>query len=198
MKIAKVIPLFKNGNKSAFSNYSPKSLLSQFSNILGGGKLFNERLQHFLNTNNILSNSQYGFRVHMSTVHAALELTESIYNYIDSKQHCAVVFIDIKKAFDTVNHRLLVDKFYGVRGIANTWLENYLMNRKQYVVVDNQASSMQVIKCGVPQGSVIGPVLFLLFINDLCNMSNLLKFVLFADDTNISLQMKTWRCFKIL
>ena len=123
----------------------------------------------------------------MSTVHAALELIESICNYIDSKQHCAGVFIDLKKAFDTFNHKLLVDKlsFYEVRGIANTWLDNYLMNRKQYVVVDNQASSMQFIKCGVPQGSVLGPVLFLLFINDICIVSNLLNFVLFADDTNI-------------
>ena len=123
----------------------------------------------------------------MSTVHAALQLTESIYNSIDSKQHCAGVFIDHKKAFDTVNHKLLVDKlsFYGVRGVANAWLENFPMNRKQYVVVDNQAPSMQFIKCGVPQGSVLGPVLFLLFINDICNVSNLLKFVLFADDTNI-------------
>ena len=173
MKIAKVIPLFKNGNKSDFSNYRPISLLSQFSNILE--KIFNERLQQFLNANNILSNSQYGFRAHMSTVHAALELTESISNSIDSKQHCAGVFIDLKKAFDTVNHKLLVEKlsFYGVRGVANAWLENYLMNRKQYVVVDNQASSMQFIKCGVPQGSVLGPVLFLLFINDICNVSNL-------------------------
>ena len=120
-------------------------------------------------------------------MHAALELTESIYNSIDSKQHCAGVFIDLKKAFDTVNHKLLVEKlsFYGVRGVANAWLENYLMNRKQYVVVDNQASSIPFIKCGVPQGSVLGPVLFLLFINDICNVSNLLKFVLFADDTNI-------------
>ncbi len=104
----------------------------------------------------------------MSTVHAALELTESISDSIDSKQHCAGVFIDLlKKEFDTVNHKLIVEKlsFYGVRGIANTWLENYLMNRKQYVVVDNQASSMQFIKCGVPQGSVLGPVLFLLFIH---------------------------------
>ena len=92
MKIAKVIPLFKNGNKSDSSNYRPISLLSQFSKILE--KLFNERLQQFLNTNNILSNSQYGFRAHMSTVHAALELIESISNYIDSKQHCAGVFID--------------------------------------------------------------------------------------------------------
>ena len=123
----------------------------------------------------------------MSTVHAALELIESICNSIDSKQHCAGVFIDLKKAFDTFNHKLLVDKlsFYEVRGIANTWLDNYLMNRKQYVVVDNQASSMQFIKCGVPQGSVLGPVLFLLFINDICIVSNLLNFVLFADDTNI-------------
>ena len=130
MKIAKVIPLFKNGNKSDFSNYRPISLPSQSPKILE--KLFNERLQQFLNTNNILSNSQYGFRAHMSTVHAALELIESISNYIDSKQHCAGVFIDLKKAFDTVNDKLLVEKlsFYGVRGIANTWLENYLMNSK--------------------------------------------------------------------
>ena len=123
----------------------------------------------------------------MSTVHAALEFIESIYNSIDSKQRCAGVFIDLKNAFDIVNHKLLVEKlsFYGVRGFANTWLENYLMNRKQYVVVDNQASCMQFMKGSVPQGSVLGPVLFLLFINDICNVSNLFKFVLFADDTNI-------------
>ena len=94
MKIAKVIPLIKNGNKSDFSNYRPISLLSQFSKILE--KIFNERLQQFLNANNILSNSQYGFRAHMSTVHAVLDLTESIYNSIDSKQHCAGVFIYLK------------------------------------------------------------------------------------------------------
>ena len=108
-------------------------------------QLFYERLQQFLNTNNILSNSQYGFRAHISTVPAALELTESISNSIDSKQHCTGVFIDLTKAFDIVNHKLTVEKmsFFGIRGVANAWLENYLMNRKQYVVVDNQASSMQ-------------------------------------------------------
>ena len=95
MKIAKVIPLFKNGNKSDFYNYRPISLLSQFSKLLE--KIFNERLQQFLNTNNILSNSQYGFRAHMSTVHAALELTESISDSIDSKQHCAGVSLISKR-----------------------------------------------------------------------------------------------------
>ena len=160
MKIAKVIPFFKK-EISQTSLTIVQFHLYQFSKIVE--QLFNERLQQFLNTNNILSNSQYGFRAHMSTVHAALELTEPIYNYIDSKQHCARVFTDLKKAFDTVNHKLLFDKLsiYRVREIATTWLEHYIMNRRQYVVVDNQASIIQLIKCGVPQGSVLGPLLFL-------------------------------------
>ena len=185
MKIAMVIPLFKNGTKSDFSNYRPISLLSQFSKILE--KLFNTRLQNFLTANEILSNCQYGFRSCMSTVHAALELVESISTSIDTKLHCAGVFIDLKKAFDTVNHELLLKKlsFYGLRGIAIEWITTYLTNRKQYVMAHGHSSSMRYITCGVPQGSVLGPVLFLLYINDICNISNFVKFVLFADDTNI-------------
>ena len=185
MKTAKVIPVFKSGNRSDFSNYRPISLLSQFSKILE--KLFNLRLEQFLISNEILSNCQYGFRSCMSTLHAALELIESISTAVDNKKHCAGVFIDLKKAFDTVNHDLLVKKlfFYGIRGTANAWLNNYLTNRNQYVIADDHSSGMRLITCGVPQGSVLGPVLFLLYINDICNVSNLLKFVLFADDTNI-------------
>ena len=185
MKTAKVIPVFKSGNRSDFSNYRPISLLSQFSKILE--QLFNLRLEQFLISNEILSNCQYGFRSCMSTVHAALELIESISTAVDNKKHCAGVFIDLKKAFDTVNHDLLVKKlfFYGIRGTANAWLNNYLTNRNQYVIADDHSSGMRLITCGVPQGSVLGPVLFLLYINDICNVSNLLKFVLFADDTNI-------------
>ena len=123
----------------------------------------------------------------MSTVHAALELVESISTSIDTKLHCAGVFIDLKKAFDTVNHELLLKKlyFYGLRGIAIEWITTYLTNRKQYVMAHGHSSSMRYITCGVPQGSVLGPVLFLLYINDICNISNFVKFVLFADDTNI-------------
>ena len=123
----------------------------------------------------------------MSTTHAALELLESISSATDNKQVCAGIFIDLKKAFDTVDHALLVKKLnvYGVRGISNSWLSNYLTNRKQYVYVDGHSSNLLDVSCGVPQGSVLGPILFLIYINDICNVSDSLQYVLFADDTNI-------------
>ena len=128
MKTAKVIPIFKRGNRSDFSIDRPISLLSQLSKILE--RLFNLRLEQFLISNEILSNCQYGFRSCMSTVHATLELIESISTAVDNNKHCAGVFVDLKKAFDTVNHGLLVNKlfFYGIRGTANAWLNNHLTN----------------------------------------------------------------------
>ena len=185
MKISKIIPLFKNGKKTEFNNYRPISILPQFSKILE--KLFSLRLDSFLAKSNILSDCQYGFRKDISTTHAALELIETITSAIDNKKHCAGVFIDLKKAFDTVDHDLLLQKLivYGVRGITYDWLSNYLRNRRQYVKVDDHSSNLLDVTCGVPQGSVLGPTLFLLYINDLCNTSDVLKFVLFADDTNI-------------
>ena len=121
----------------------------------------------------------------MSTVHAAAELVEQIASAIDGQR--AGVFIDLKKAFDTVDHELLVEKLkvYGIRGVANKWLQNYLTNRKQYVVIDDHSSDMLDMTCGVPQGSVIGPILFKIYINDICNVSDVVKCVLFAEDTNI-------------
>ena len=185
MNIAKIIPIFKNGQKTEFTNYRPISILSQFSKILE--KLFNLRLEKFLDANKILSDSQYGFRTGMSMVHAAAELVEQISSAIDGQSCCAGVFIDLKKAFDTVDHELLVEKLnvYGIRGIANKWLQNYLTNRKQYVVIDDHSSDLLDMTCGVPQGSVLGPILFIIYINDICNVSDVVKCVLFAEDTNI-------------
>lgn len=185
MKIAKVIPIYKNGNKHQFSNYRPISLLPQFSKILE--KLFIHRLDHFIETQNLLSEHQYGFRSNRSTTMAVMELTEKILSAIDKREYTVGVFMDLQKAFDTIDHNLLMTKLerYGIRGIAYTWLKNYLDNRKQYVQLNDEKSDLLRITCGVPQGSVLGPKLFIMYINDICNVSKLLHFVLFADDTNL-------------
>lgn len=161
MKIAKVIPLYKTGDKHNFTNYRPVSLLSQFSKILE--KLFSERLVQFVDKNNILSDSQYGFRSERSTSLALIELTEQITKCIDSKQCAAGVFLDLKKAFDTIDHNILIDKLqkYGVRGTVCDWVKSYLQYRNQFVQIERNKSSFMEIKCGVPQGSVLGPILFM-------------------------------------
>ena len=185
MKVAKVVPLFKSGSQNHFTNYRPVSLLPQFSKVLE--KLFDVRLQKFIDKYNVLHDSQYGFRSNRSTSLALMELIEEICTEIDNKNVTIGVFIDLKKAFDTIDHKLLLQKleFYGIRGAANEWVKSYLSCRKQYVQVDEYSSKLRDIICGVPQGSVLGPKLFILYINDLCNVSNLVKYVLFADDTNI-------------
>ena len=185
MKIGKVVPIFKAGEKNNFSNYRPISILPQFSKVLE--KLFCNRLDNFLDKCNILNENQYGFRSNRSTSYALLELMEKITDSIDKKKYIVGVFIDLKKAFDTIDHSILLKKleFYGVRGIALDWLSSYLRNRKQYVEIDNVMSFFLDIICGVPQGSILGPKLFILYINDICNVSCILDFILFADDTNI-------------
>ena len=185
MKIAKVVPLYKSGSKNVFNNYRPVSLLPQFSKILE--KLFNNRLDSFITKYDILSKSQYGFRSNRSTSMALVELLEKMTNSIDDKKITVGVFIDLKKAFDTIDHKLLLKKmeFYGIRGIVLKWVESYLANRKQYVCMNSSRSDLLQIRCGVPHGSILGPKFFILYINDICNCSNILQFILFADDTNI-------------
>ena len=185
MKIARVVPIYKSGDKRMFTNYRPVSLLSQFSKILE--KLFDKRLTDFINKYNILCSSQYGFRSGCSTSHALVNLIEDITTALDKRMSTLGVFIDLKKAFDTIDHELLIKKLqhYGFRGIVLEWLKSYLKNRKQYIDYENTNSVLSEIICGVPQGSILGPKLFILYVNDICNVSDILQFVIFADDTNI-------------
>ena len=183
MKIARVIPLLKAGDKQNVSNYRPISLLPQFSKILE--KVFNNRLMNFVESKNMLYLRQYGFRKGMSTSMAIMELMEDITSAVD-RGKLTIGIIDLKKAFDTVDHNILIEKLehYGVRGIAKKWITSYLANRKQYVYFNDVNSNQANITCGVPQGSIIGPSLFILYVNDICNVSSLLKSILFADDTS--------------
>jgi len=185
MKTAKVLPFFKANEESVFSNYRPVSLLPQFSKILE--KLFNNRLIDFIERNKLLFESQYGFRCKHSTAHAICELYEKISNAIDKGEIPIGIFIDLSKAFDTIDHSILLGKLekYGVRGLANKWIASYLENRNQYVQYQDTSSDLRKITCGVPQGSILGPTLFLLYINDMYQVSNKLNFILFADDTNL-------------
>ena len=145
-----------------------------------------KKLYNFLGEHNILFNNQFGFRKNNSTSLAVIKITEKIKESIDNKKYACGIFIDPLKAFDTVNHSILLTKMehYGVMGIAFEWFKSYFNNRKQYVYINGETSQLKDISCGVHQGSVLGPLLFLIYINDLPNISKVLYFFLFADDTN--------------
>ncbi len=162
-KIAKVIPIFKSGDALDPSNYRPISLLSTFSKILE--KIVHQRLFTYLDSNNLLSPQQFGFRPKHSTSHPMSLLLNQITSALNAKKHSIVIFCDLKKAFDTCNHEILFKKMtnLGITGTSLLWFKNYLFNRKQFVSIENFNSTLLSILIGVPQGSILGPLLSVSF-----------------------------------
>lgn len=190
LKVARVTPIYKSDDPSMINNYRPVSVLPVFSKILE--KIMLKRLNSFFEQFDIFYNLQFGFRSKHNTSLALIYLIDLILQSINNGEIVLGVLIDYCKAFDTVNHNILLNKLnkYGVRGIANTWLKSYLSNRKQFTSYNKNNSSYLPITCGVPQGSILGPFLFLCYINDLPNVSNLITPLIFADDTNLFIKGK--------
>ena len=198
LKISKTIPIYKGkGNDLQCSSYRPISLLSNINKIVE--KLMYKRTYNFLNRNNCLYRLQFGFRDKHSTTHALTYLTESVRKSLDGGLYACGVFVDLQKAFDTVDHEILLKKLdhYGIRGIENNWYKSYLSNRKQYVFIKGSTSEEVIMQHGVPQGSVLGPLLFLLYINDLNAAISHSETIHFADDTSLVLANKSLKQLEV-
>lgn len=183
LKVAKVTPIYKTGAKTDPGNYRPISVLPILSKILE--KILHKRLENYLNSINFLSERQYGFRSKSNTLTATIDLVTKIKTNIDKKHIVLGIYIDLKKAFDTVSHSLLLKKLehIGIRGPALDMFQSYLTNRFQVVKMENTKSNPLPIHCGIPQGSILGPLLFLVYINNIHELGLHGHVTLYADDT---------------
>ena len=163
-KIAKVIPIYMTKDPALFSNYRPISLLPVFSKILE--RLMYNRLYNFLTEHNILSMNQFGFRKNYSTFLALMNLVDNISKNIDDGNYSIGIFLDLSKAFDTID---------GIRGVTLNWFKHYLNDIEQFVSYYNTTSVSMKVTCGVPQGSILGPLLFIMYINNIAKVSNIFK-----------------------
>lgn len=185
MQKSKVIVIYKGGDKNSLSSYRPISILPVFSK--GLEKIIEKRLVNFCNRFKLLSTSQHGFLRGKSTESALLSQKEIILSAFENKELCVGIFIDFSKAFDHLNHNTLLKKLelYGIRGTPLELLKCYLSHRLQCVKIGQHTSSFQTISAGVPQGSILGPLLFILYINDLVLTDSKPTFVIYADDASL-------------
>ena len=185
LKISKITPIDKGGEITDPANYRPISTLSTFTQIFK--KCIYNQLINYIEKHKIIFQSQFGFRKGHSTAKAITEITNTLRKAIDNNLYTRGVFLEFSKAFDAVNHSILLSKLeaYGIRGIPLSWFHSYLSNRKQNVALGEVEFPKQTMLCGIPQGSTLGPLLFLIYINDLPNCSEKLCFKIFADDTNV-------------
>lgn len=185
LKIARVCPVFKGGNDQEIGNYRPISVLPILSKVFESA--INIRLQKFFAKYNVISDAQFGFQKCKSTELALLNIKNEILTNFEKKLYTLGLFVDFRKAFDTVHHSVLLEKLnnYGVRGVANRLIQNYLTDRYQYVAINQETSPRARVNKGVPQGSILGPLLFIVYVNNLCSIPDSPKLIMYADDTNI-------------
>ena len=186
LKIAKVKPVYKKNDNTICDNYRPISLLPIVSKIFE--RVVHKQLSLYLSENKLLFKSQHGFRQNHSTETATLELVDKVMKHLDNNETPISIFIDLSKAFDTLNHDILLHKlsFYGIRGTALNWFSSYLSNRYQFVEYLNCKSTKLPITTGVLQGSILGPLLFNIYMNDISQASSVFDFLLYADDTTLT------------
>jgi hypothetical protein len=192
LKIAKIIPLYKKDDPQKLENYRPISILPAISKLFEKAVFI--QLYKYLNTNNLLYKNQYGFRTLHSTEMASLEVIDIILKKLDEKKIPLGIFLDLSKAFDTLDHNILLHKlqYYGVKDVELKWFQSYLCNRFQFVSFEGTSSSMLPMITGVPQGSVLGPLLFILYMNDIHYATDKFHAILFADDTSLTSTLCTF------
>ena len=191
LKIASVRPFYKKGDKQGIENYRPISILPSVSKFFE--KIIHSQLVNYFVQNKLLSDTQYGYRSGCSTEFASMELSDRIYNYLGNCQIPFAVFLDLSKAFDTLDHNILLHKLdhYGIRGVAKQLFESYITNRQQFVQINNIRSKVITTNIGVPQGSVLGPIIFniyiyiYIYINDLHTCTNNFDIINYAEDTTL-------------